>query len=167
MSERITVLAVAVVSGMVFWLAADQIALAQAGSTGGAIGKSDKSASGGEEQSHQKPKARPRNSPAREMPPHSISGKWTWTAKCDDTSNWAGTFELEQSPQGVIAGTAEGNDGSGSMSGQLIANKLIVTRSYPMHSNQIIFTVAAGGTSMQGSESSRTHGICKYQAERS
>jgi hypothetical protein len=166
MSGTADQIAVVLVCSLTALIATDRIVFGQAGSTGGTVGKQDKSISGGEEP-HQRAKAKPRGSAIGEMPTRSISGKWAWTAKCDDASDWAGTFELMQSSDGAITGSAAGNDGSGSMSGQLVANKLIVTRSYAMHSNQIVFTLAAGGRSMQGSESSRSHGMCRYHAERS
>jgi hypothetical protein len=166
MHKGIRRFAVVSVLAIITALAAERLALAQAGSTGGSLGKTDKSASGGEEPSGQRARAKSRSS-AVENGAHSISGKWIWTAHCDDASKWGGTFDLAQSSDGAVTGSASGDDGSGSMSGQLAANKLIATRSYAMHSNQIIFTLGAGGKSMQGSESSRTHGMCRYQAERS
>jgi hypothetical protein len=167
MSGTVDRIAVALVCSLAALIATDRMVFGQAGSTGGTVGKQDKSVSGEEEPPHQRAKAKPRGSAIGEMPTRSMSGKWTWTAKCDDASDWAGTFDLMQGADGTITGSAAGNDGSGSMSGQLVANKLIVTRSYAMHSNQIVFTLAAGGRSMQGSESSRSHGMCRYQAERS
>jgi hypothetical protein len=142
---------------------------AQAGSTGGTIGNQDKSISGGQDQgqTHQKPNTKRRNSVSADMPVRfSVSGKWAWTAKCDDGSEWAGTFDFAQNTDGTISGTASGNDGSGSISGRLNGNNLTGSRSYWDHSNQIILTFAAGGSSLQGSEPSRTHGVCRYQARR-
>ncbi len=40
-------------------------------------------------------------------------------------------------------------------------------RSYPTHTNRIIFTVSGNGRTMQGSESSVSHGVCRYRANRS
>jgi hypothetical protein len=161
---------IAVACGLAALVGADQTAHAQAGSTGGTIGKTDKSVSGGEErpQAREKPNAILRHSANSEtLAPLSISGNWVWTAKCTDASEWVGAFELSQTSDGAVSGTSAGNDASGSMSGQLVANKLTVSRSYyGIHSNQIIFTLAASGKSMQGSETSKTHGICRYQAKR-
>jgi hypothetical protein len=47
---------------LIAFLATDQTALAQAGSTGGTIGKTDKSVSGGEEQTPEEKTARPKRS---------------------------------------------------------------------------------------------------------
>jgi hypothetical protein len=95
-----------------------------------------------------------------------MSGKWSWTAKCDDASEWDGAFDLGQATDGTISGTATGNEGSGSMSGKLIGNKFTGSRSYWDHSNRIVFTLSAGGTSLEGSENSKSHGVCKYEAKR-
>jgi hypothetical protein len=158
-------LAIAIACAFALLVIGDRAAFAQAGSTGGTLGKADKSASGGEDQpqARQKPNGNPRHSSA----PVSISGKWTWTAKCDDGSEWVGTFEFSQSPDGEVSGTSTGTDAGRSMSGQLVGNKLTVSRTYYLVSNQIIFTIAAGGNSMQGSETSKGHGTCRYQAKRS
>jgi hypothetical protein len=60
-------IAIAVICGWATSFAADQTALAQAGSVGGTIGKTDKSVSGSatDEQNTRKPKAKPRNSVSR------------------------------------------------------------------------------------------------------
>lgn len=146
--------------------------LAQAGSTGGTLGKTDKSSSGDREvapPASAKP-TQQSNRPARvgrtDNTP-TIGGKWAWTAKCDDGSNWTGTFDLVQNSDHTVSGPAAGNDGSGSLSMQLAGNRLTGKRTYMDHSNQITFTVAVGGHSLQGSESSLSHGTCRYQANRS
>jgi hypothetical protein len=54
-------------------LAADRIALAQAGSTGGTIGKSDKSVSGGESEPHVRSKQREKAAGCTK-----IVGTWNW-----------------------------------------------------------------------------------------
>jgi hypothetical protein len=145
-------------------------ALAQAGSTGGTIGKQNKSISGGSDQpqTEQKPKVRERNSVRRDTSAApSIDGTWAWTAKCDDGSTWSGKFDFAHNSDGIVSGSAEGNDGSGSISGRIIGNKFTASRSYWNHSNNINFTFEAGGKILQGSESSQTHGTCRYQANRS
>jgi hypothetical protein len=161
-------IAIAISCGLAALVAADQrTAFAQAGSTGGTLGKTDKSVSGGEEQQQRtshKANAKQRNS-ANTL---SVSGKWSWTAKCDDASEWAGAFDLAQASDGAVSGTANGNDGSGSISGQLVGRKLIGIRSYDLgNKNSITFTLTAGGSSLEGSEISKSHGVCKYQAKRS
>jgi hypothetical protein len=143
---------------------------AQAGSTGGTVGKEDKSVSGGEDQPQrrQEPNARLRHSANRDRSaPSSISGKWIWTQICDDGAEFSGAFELTQDSDGAVSGTATGSDGSGSVSGRFVGRKLTGTRSYLGHSNSITFTLTAGGSGLAGSESSLGHGTCKYQAKRS
>lgn len=149
-------------------LAVDRIALGQAGSTGGTIGKQDKSVSGGEEQPRQKARGRQRSSASGELLRHSLSGNWVWTQKCADDSEWAGAFDFTQNADGAISGTARGSDGSGSISGTLKGNKFRGSRCYTInvHCTQISFSLLAGGDSFAGSEVSQTHGICKYQAKR-
>src|SRR5215472_9713357 len=111
MSKSIVI--AAALCSMVALVAADRSAFAQAGSTGGTLGKTDKSASGGEDQpqARQKPNGRPRHSAIGETAaPVSISGKWTWTQKCDDGSEWVGVFEFSESPDGEVSGTSTGTD---------------------------------------------------------
>jgi hypothetical protein len=146
-------------------LAESRIVLAQAGATGGTIGKTDKSVSGGEEQQHQKARIKKRSPAAVNEPAVlSISGKWIWTAKCDDGSEWAGAFDLSQTSDGAVSGSANGNDGSGTMSGKLIGGKFTGSRFYLDHSTRMVFT--AGRRSLDGSENSKSHGVCRYKAKR-
>jgi hypothetical protein len=145
-------------------------AFAQAGSTGGTLGKTDKSVSGGDEPPQQRPKAKQRTSTVGNVPAHSISGKWAWTAKCADGSeNWAGSFELTQNTDGAVSGSFTGNGGPGSFSGTVVGNRLIGNNCYTItrHCTQMNFTIVGGGSSLTGSESSASHGTCKYQASRS
>jgi hypothetical protein len=80
--------------------------LAQAGSTGGTIGKTDKSVSGGGDQAKRHvPKsrrlARPKAERGREAESHSVSrapavsvaGRWRWSADCT-IGHWRGEFIL-------------------------------------------------------------------------
>src|SRR5271168_1581543 len=65
-------------------------AFAQAGSTGGTIGKTDKSAVG---ESAQSPRALQTIQPDRAGPHPPISGKWLWEARCG-FGNFHGEFEI-------------------------------------------------------------------------
>jgi hypothetical protein len=143
------------------------MALGQAGSIGGTIGKTDKSASGGEDQPQTRQKSKASSASKERPTPSSISGKWLWTAKCDDASEWTGGFDIAQKSDGSFNGKITGLFGATTISGQLFGNKLIGTLSYLDHSTNMSFTVAAGGNSMRGSETSKDRGICKYQIKRS
>jgi hypothetical protein len=146
-------------------IAATGTAFAQAGSTGGSLGNTDKSISGEREQPREALPSRKREKPKRAPTAVSMNGNWVWSAKCDDGSTWAGTFDLVQSADGTVSGAASGNDGSGSLSGHLQGNTMIGTRSYSTHSNSIVITVSGAG--LHGVEPSATHGTCRYDAKRS
>jgi hypothetical protein len=140
-------------------------AFAQAGSTGGTLGNTDKSISGEREQPREAPRHSTRERPKRASAPLSVSGNWVWSAKCDDGTTWAGTFDFVQSADGAVSGSAAGNDGSASFSGQVQGNTIIGRRTYSMHSNSVVFTFSGGA--LHGVEPSATHGTCRYDARRS
>jgi hypothetical protein len=138
-------------------------AFAQGGSTGGTLGKADKSVSGSREEPRQAS-----THPMREKPKRatgvSISGKWVWTQKCDDGSEFSGSFNLIQNYDGTVSGSVTGKDGSGSISGRLGGNKIIGSRTYAEHDTHIVLIFSGGG--MNATENSKTHGTCRYQAQR-
>jgi hypothetical protein len=86
-----TVGPVSLAFGLALWLSSDRIVFAQAGSTGGTIGKTDKSVSGGEEVAPPaRPGARPTERRRNQANPDvatnaqtsrcpSIAGTWSWT----------------------------------------------------------------------------------------
>jgi hypothetical protein len=81
--------------GTVGW--ADQAALGQAGSTGGTIGKTDKSASGGEESKSKATKPHTSSSCGK------VLGVWTWS--------WSGnTRRVVLKPDGTTS-NSDGNEG--------------------------------------------------------
>jgi hypothetical protein len=87
--------AVAILCGLLAYLTADRIASGQAGSTGGNVGKTDKSISGGE--NAQAPRARqtvkPDHASSNQLAYAAISGRWHWEAKCG-LGNFQGEFEI-------------------------------------------------------------------------
>jgi hypothetical protein len=89
--------AIAVACGFAAFVVADQTALAQAGSTGGTVGKTDKSASGGEEST------RPNNAsrPTTRSGCSAVAGTWLWKF-------------LDQSAVVTLnaGGTSHGSDGN-------------------------------------------------------
>jgi hypothetical protein len=168
MKKRTYHIAAVLLATMLVSVKTEGAAFAQAGSTGGTIGNQDKSVSGGGDQTPSGKESHVRHrSSAGTRAPLSISGKWAWTAKCGDGSDWAGSFDFTQNSDGTVSGAVTGSDGSGSISGRLVGNTLTGSRAYSAHSTQIVLTFAAGGNSLQGSEESRSHGICRYRATRS
>jgi len=75
-----------------------QAALAQSGSMGGTIGKTDKSASGGGEEVGSRPLTS--TSPAASFD-GSILGQWRYVARCPITGTWTGIFQLRGSTQNL------------------------------------------------------------------
>jgi hypothetical protein len=103
--------AIGFIGGVAALLAADRTAFAQAGSTGGTLGQTDKSAGGNREAVE----------PA--TPPHgihpkksdaaarsglqaavSVAGRWKWTADCQNGGHWSGGFQLTQETNGEFSG---------------------------------------------------------------
>jgi hypothetical protein len=144
---------------------ADRVAFAQAGSAGGTLGKTDKSASGGE----QDKAARSRERSGK----MSLDGTWIWHATCPDGTDWKGEFKLEEKSDGSLAGTCSVYNGGGGscseVSGQVSGNKATfsVKWSNPLYShwNPYSLTILPGGQSMRGTEKAQ-RGICQYQVTR-
>jgi len=167
MSKRLRGVATAMMLAAIASLLSPAGALAQAGSVGGTIGNNH-SVSGGSERPSSQPAPQPHNvarptRPAR-VAATSISGVWSWHAKCNDGSLWTGTFTIRTSPGGEFSGTSSGNDNGAGISGNLMGNKLTFTRQYPAHST--VWTAIVAGDKMHGSEASRDHGRCPFEAAR-
>ena len=106
-------------------LGSDRIVLAQAGSTGGFIGKSDKSISGGD-----LGEPRGRTSPTNKKAGHaatSLSGRWDWEAGCA-ISRYFGAFQLTELSGGQLSGeftrdsgAVQGGQISGSVHGSEVS----------------------------------------------
>ena len=148
-----------------------RIAFAQAGSTGGTIGKTDKSVSGGEEalpgHQHAKPKTWERDRPATPRA-GSITGNWIWHGKCADDSEWAGTFDLEQHNDGTVTGTCSAvRETCSSVAGHVTANKAMLNVGWAYSTGTLEFTISEGRQRMSGWEMGRYHGRCTYEARRS
>jgi outer membrane receptor protein involved in Fe transport len=151
----------------------DRIAFGQAGSTGGTIGKTGKSVSGGEEERPGDRKSGDRKAAAT---PATISGKWSWRAKCEDGTFSTGEYDFDQDADGTLSGScriisrpALGSSCS-ALSGRVAGNKVTLTVRWHdlvgSHQNPYEFTIAAGGQSMQGTEHAQTSGECTYQVKR-
>jgi len=93
------------------FLASSTLALGQAGSIGGVVGKTDKSVSGGgtapEIQSRTKSRSRDQRPTERGNPDQasggSVSGRWRWSAACT-LANYQGEFDLAQTSRGNFNG---------------------------------------------------------------
>jgi hypothetical protein len=87
-------------------------AFAQAGSTGGVIGKTDKSLSSGEgsvepQKSEPRSKGRPKNRDTSDQPSGvSVTGRWRWSQDC--SGHWQGEFNLAETSRGHFNGSFAG-----------------------------------------------------------
>jgi hypothetical protein len=97
-NTRITALACAIA----VLLGSHRIVLAQAGSTGGVIGKSDKSISGVDDLGEPRGRTSPTNKKAGHVAT-SLSGRWDWEAGCA-VSRYFGDFQLTELSGGQLAG---------------------------------------------------------------
>lgn len=104
--------AIGLICGFAAALAADGMAFAQAGSTGGTLGKTDKSAGGNREAVE--PATPPyaihpkKSGPAAGSGPQgavSVAGRWKWTADCQNAGHFNGVFQLTQGMSGEFNGT--------------------------------------------------------------
>ena len=126
MSKRSTLFGAAFLAVVFTALASASSVLAQAGSTGGTIGKQGKSVSGGEEaaprresaptkprQPKRRTSAEPGNRGAKreaaEATSADLNGQWRWNAKCDNGGPFNGIFNLRQSA-GTFTGTFGGTN---------------------------------------------------------
>lgn len=90
-------------------LAGGSLALGQAGSTGGTLGKTGKSMSGEEsppaQETRTKPPAKRGNTDAPDQPAGvSVAGRWRWDADCT-VGHWQGEFDLTETSRGHFNGS--------------------------------------------------------------
>jgi hypothetical protein len=87
------------ICGIAALLAANRTAFAQAGSAGGTLGKTDKSAGGS------RATAEPAKPPGgvSQAANVSVAGRWKWTADCA-SGHWTGGFQLTQGMSGEFNG---------------------------------------------------------------
>jgi hypothetical protein len=109
--RRGAVIGIALMALPYFAFANVSSALAQAGSTGGTIGKQDKSISGGESvvEPHAPVKSRPKSQRPIETPESSevsVAGRWRWTQDCPP--RWQGEFDLAETSRGHFNGSFAG-----------------------------------------------------------
>jgi hypothetical protein len=112
------------------------IVLAQAGSTGGTIGKENRSVTGSEER--------------RELyrPDTALAGRWRWRSVCG-TLKWSGEFEISQSSAHSFSG-AFLSDGPGTISSGNISGKQVsFTRRTSMVTQHWNGTLDSSGKSLR------------------
>jgi hypothetical protein len=110
-------------------LGSDRIVLAQAGSTGGFIGKSDKSISGGHDVSEPRGQPSPTNKKAGHVA-SSLSGRWGWEAGCP-VNRYVGDLQLTELSRGQLTGEFVHDSGTvrgGRISGSVHGNEVSFSR---------------------------------------
>jgi hypothetical protein len=125
-SKSIGWISIALIGALAGVASADRMAFAQAGSTGGTIGKTDKSVSGTEEP--EKAHLQRRNSPSRVSdnrvrPPagSSLVGRWQVHQSCAAGKSTS-QVEIRQSPGGQFVGVLSGRDSFGGTDTGKISN---------------------------------------------
>ena len=142
--------------------AQQQVAFAQAGSTGGVIGKQDKSISGGEEANQPRiPTKRSAERGASDRSSEvSVVGRWNWSADCT-SGHWHGQFDLIETSHGRFNGSFEPN---GTISdGHMNGTSVTFTRTWVTFTQYWIGRLVGGrlkGTLSDG------NGNCSWQASR-
>jgi hypothetical protein len=116
---------------------AEPKAFAQAGSTGGTLGNTDKSISGSrreDQETHSRPKGDDHQNRSRETrTTHapsavSVAGRWHWTADCQ-SGHYSAAFTLSEPSGGQFTGTFDGtNLQIGSISGEVSGERISFTR---------------------------------------
>jgi hypothetical protein len=133
-------------------LAADRTVFAQAGSTGGVIGKQDKSISGGDETE------KPRSPKTEDKPQHSrskaardggtkpvstVSGRWRWQAACGIGGQWHGEFQISEISNGSFTGSFTSDLSESGKLGSPVPQRITNGQ---ISGDQISFAREAGGT---------------------
>lgn len=157
-------------------LVGSPIVLAQAGSTGGTIGKQGKSASGDEEQSNvgHSGRAPRRDSPERVPRPTSASrstisltGQWLWKTICGATRGEGG-FDLVQSATNEFTGKFTISPHFGTITdGRLEGNRVSFTRNYGL-TQEWSGVVSRAGSSyhLAGSFTDPFWSGCRFEASK-
>jgi hypothetical protein len=150
MRKRATGIALLALSNLAF--ANVSAALAQAGSTGGTIGKQDKSISGGDETE------KPRSPKTEDKPQHSrskaardggtkpvstVSGRWRWQAACGIGGQWHGEFQISEISNGSFTGSFTSDLSESGKLGSPVPQRITNGQ---ISGDQISFAREAGGT---------------------
>ena len=131
----------------------DQRAFAQAGSTGGTLGNTDKSAAGSrgeEEPAKPQRSARPPKKGESAAAAVSVAGSWKWTADCDNGGHYTAGFQITQGMAGEFSGVFVGD--LGTISGGHLSNGVMsFTRTSAFYTQHWTGRLAGGGTHINGS----------------
>ena len=146
-------------------------ALAQAGSTGGTIGKQDKSISGGAEADEpraarpaKRPSANPREKSSGASK-NSLIGRWQWHAQCKNGTTWEAVFVATAADNETVALDFIGA-GGGTGTGFVTGNRVRLLRTFAVFTQTWTATLS-GGNRMNGAiASSEGGGGCSFQASR-
>lgn len=135
-------------------------ALAQSGATGGSLGKSGKSVSGGGGEGASRSTA-----PAKATTPSArIAGVWRWVANCT-TGTWNAGFDLRSAGGNQFTGQFVGDIGSIS-NGRIVGEQIYFTRNLVVRSQNWTATVSGSGASMSGSLTDPPFGTCTFTARK-
>jgi len=111
--RRLTMRLVAAFACAVMLMPTIALAQLQPGSTGGTIGKTGKSSSGGEEspeaQPHQTRSVEKEGRAASTQSGTSVAGRWRWSANCQ-SGHYSGEFDLSQTTGGPFTGNFAGTN---------------------------------------------------------
>jgi hypothetical protein len=153
-----------------FALGQQENAFAQAGSTGGTIGKQDKSISGGDETDRpraapleKRPAANTRETPSRASK-NSLIGRWQWHAQCTNGTTWEAAFVATAADKETVALDFIGA-GGGTGTGVVTGNRVRLLRAY-VGPTQTWTATLSGGNRMNGEITSSQAGHCTFQASR-
>jgi hypothetical protein len=150
---------------------APSIAQVQPGSTGGSIGKTEKSISGGESAEPPAPtKSRSKSQPqvdrdaSDQSSEASVAGRWRWIADCDGGGRWEGEFDLTRTSQGNIGGSFAGTSWHdiGTITGHISGSSITFTRKNPVTTQY--WTGRLAGGRIKGSSSGNAN--CRWEATR-
>jgi hypothetical protein len=134
------------------------VAFAQAGSTGGTLGKTDKLTAGSrdteepEKPPHSTRPQRKSDAPAGSGPQTSasVAGHWRWTADCDNGGHYTAGFQLTQGMAGELSGVFVGDLGTIS-DGHIRSGVVSFTRTSAFWTQHWTGRLIGGGTHINGS----------------
>jgi hypothetical protein len=147
--------------------AVSSAAFAQAGSTGGTLGKQDKSASGSDEspgpaKPSQKRVARGDSASPKIVSRGSITGRWNWNIKCP-SANFTGLLSIVQSGDTFTGEFGHTNfwDNGTISNGQVRGGAVTFDRDYYGVDHVVLHW---SGSVMQGPNDNATYGHCLIYA---
>lgn len=136
-------------------------AFAQAGSTGGTLGKTDKSISG---ESQRETAPAPSQGKHARSPAFSLAGRWRWSADCNDGTHWAAVFVASANDSRTFALDFNGALG-GSGTGSVNSKQVTLFRTV-VGVHQTWLATLAGNNRMSGTITVPGGGFCTFQASR-